>query len=81
MIDLSRARDELGPLVVGALPDDEILDRYTRVLWNILTEPGDRAAGQLVGAVGPAEAFERVRRDDLGDGILDPDDADRRAHV
>lgn len=75
MIDLSRARDELGPLVVGALPDDEILDRYTRVLWNILTEPGDRAAGQLVGAVGPAEAFERVRRDDLGDGILDPDDA------
>ena len=39
MIDPQRARDELGALVAGPLSDDDILDRYARVVWNSLTEP------------------------------------------
>lgn len=75
MIDPQRARDELGPLLTGPLSDDEILDRYARVVWNTLTEPGDGAAGALAGSLGAFEALARVRRGDLSDGILKTSEA------
>ena len=70
MIDPQRARDELGALVAGPLSDDDILDRYARVVWNSLTEPGDAAAGILTGSLGAFEALARVRRGDISDSIL-----------
>lgn len=75
MIDPQRARDELGPLVTGSLSDDAILDRYARVVWNSLTEPGDAAAGTLTGSLGAFDALGRVRRGDIGESILDPSEA------
>lgn len=75
MIDPQRARDELGPLVTGALSDDDILDRYARVVWNSLTEPGDAAAGILTGSLGAFEALGRVRRGEISDSILEPGEA------
>jgi len=75
VIDPQRARDELGPLVTGPLSDDGILDRYARVVWNSLTEPGDAAAGILTESLGAFEALARVRRGDIGDSILDQSEA------
>ena len=75
MIDPQRARDELGALVAGPLSDDDILDRYARVVWNSLTEPGDAAAGILTGSLGAFEALARVRRGDISDSILEPGEA------
>lgn len=75
MIDPQRARDELGPLVAGVFSDDDIVDRYARVVWNTLTEPGDGAAGVLTAALGPVEALARVRRRDLSDGALERGEA------
>lgn len=72
MIDPQRARDELGPLVPGSLSDDEIVDRYARVIWNTLTEPGDGAAGILTASFGALDALARVRRGDFAEDILEP---------
>lgn len=75
MIDPQRARDELGPLVAGLLSDDDVVERYARVVWNTLTEPGDGAAGILTAAQGPVEALARVRRGELSDSVLERGEA------
>ncbi|QPE03510.1 DNA-protecting protein DprA [Microbacterium schleiferi] len=75
MIDPQRARDELGPLVAGVLSDDDVVERYARVVWNTLTEPGDGAAGILTAAQGPVEALARVRRGELSDSVLERGEA------
>ncbi len=41
----------------GSLPEAR---RAARVLWCCLTEPGDRIAGALLGAMDPISAYERV---------------------
>lgn len=75
MSEPTRAREQLGDLVARELTDDEVADRYATVVWNALAEPGDRAAGRLVGALGAFEALERVRRGALAGTVLDPAEA------
>ncbi|NYE20149.1 DNA-processing protein DprA [Microbacterium immunditiarum] len=60
-LDLSMARRALdGVVVVDELDDDAIAERYARVVWNVVTEPGDGVAGMLVDALGAAPALAVV---------------------
>lgn len=53
------ARDRLGPLA-GGRDDEAVVGAYARAVWSVLTEPGDRIAGALVGTFGAAAALEAV---------------------
>lgn len=46
--------------IVDAADDDDLATAYARAVWSVLTEPGDRVAGELIGAWGPVHALERV---------------------
>ena len=58
-LDLSArtARRELGALVEPA-DDHDLIAAFARAVWSVLVEPGDRVAGALVLALGPAAALE-----------------------
>jgi DNA processing protein len=43
-----------------ALADRGAADRFARVIWSGLTEPGDGVAGRMIAAVGPGAALEVV---------------------
>lgn len=44
--------------VAGAdLPDEDIAERFARAIWSGIAEPGDRDAGELVGALGAEGAL------------------------
>ncbi len=60
-LDLSArtARRELGALVEPA-DDHDLIAAFARAVWSVLVEPGDRVAGALVLALGPAAALETV---------------------
>ena len=60
-LDLSArtARRELGALVEAA-DDHDLIAAFARAVWSVLVEPGDRVAGALVLALGPAAALETV---------------------
>lgn len=55
----SVARDRLGALAEGR-DDEAVVGAYARAVWSVLTEPGDRVAGALVGTVGAAAALHTV---------------------
>jgi DNA processing protein len=40
-----------------SLDGEEVLDRFARATWTGIAEPGDRIAGSLVAALGPARAL------------------------
>lgn len=42
--------------IEGVAVDTE-QDTYARVVWNVIAEPGDGAAGALISAIGPVEAL------------------------
>jgi DNA processing protein len=60
--------------------DDGVIDAYARAVWSVLTEPGDGVAGQLVAALGPAGALDRLQS---GAGALSgvADIAPREVHA
>ncbi len=61
LLDPSLARRALdGVVVVDELDDDAIVERYARLVWNVVTEPGDGVAGTLIGALGAAPALAVV---------------------
>lgn len=45
------------PLVDAELEQGALLDRAARAIWSHLVEPGDRTAGRLIAALGPAAAL------------------------
>lgn len=47
-------------------------DRFARVVWGVLTEPGDGVAGALVCALGPAQALRAVAACLGTDGLRTP---------
>ncbi|HWR84388.1 MAG TPA: DNA-processing protein DprA [Rhodoglobus sp.] len=53
---------EVAQLIRGVSDDDPdrdaVADRFARVAWSCLTEPGDRVAGELVQTVGVTSALE-----------------------
>ena len=49
-----------GVTTVAGLDDDAIVERYARVVWNVVTEPGDGVAGRLIAALGAAPALAVV---------------------
>ena len=59
---------QLRPLVEAITPpaaladavDEEWADRFARIAWTTLAEPGDGVAGALVESVGPSTALEIV---------------------
>ncbi|MFZ7088495.1 DNA-processing protein DprA [Curtobacterium sp. RRHDQ10] len=55
---LDALRSVRGGQASGADPDE--CDTHARVVWSIVTEPGDAVAGTLVDAVGAARALEIV---------------------
>jgi DNA processing protein len=60
-LDPSAARRALdGVTTVAGLDDDAIVERYARVVWNVVTEPGDGVAGRLIAALGAAPALAVV---------------------
>jgi len=68
-LDPSTARRTLkGVSAVDELDDEEIVERYARVVWNVVTEPGDGVAGMLVGALGAASALAVM----AGGGVVAP---------
>lgn len=80
-LDPAAARKALGSLVTHDEADDALLDRYAAVVWSHLVEPGDSAAGRLVGAHGSVHALEIVLAGDEHADPLTPtelDDARRR---
>ncbi len=49
--------------VVDAVDADDLATAYARSVWSVLTEPGDRVAGELIAAWGPVRALERTMSD------------------
>jgi DNA processing protein len=43
-----------------SLTRDDVCDRFARTVWMGLAEPGDRIAGLVTAAIGPAAALERL---------------------
>ncbi|WP_295816928.1 DNA-processing protein DprA [uncultured Microbacterium sp.] len=58
--DAGAARTALRALVGEGLSDDEARAAYATAIWSTLVEPGDGAAGALIGHYGAVEALERV---------------------
>lgn len=57
------ARTALSGTVAADIDDDGILERYARVVWSHVAEPGDGAAGSLIAASGALGALRRVLAD------------------
>jgi len=53
------ARRALGACVEPA-DDTDAVGAYARAVWSVLTEPGDRVAGELILALGPADALDAM---------------------
>jgi DNA processing protein len=49
---LAGLRDEVG--------GEALVDAYARIVWSVLAEPGDGAAGALIAELGPASALVRA---------------------
>lgn len=57
----SACRRALAPVAdVAPLDDAAVVERYARIVWNLLTEPGDGVAGRLLAETGSAEALRRL---------------------
>ncbi|MFS0732826.1 DNA-processing protein DprA [Microbacterium sp. 1P10UB] len=61
-LDPRSAREALRGIVgeVEAMSDDEVTDRYARLVWSTLVEPGDSVAHRFVAALGPAAALREL---------------------
>lgn len=59
---------------VAAAADEAAVERYALVVWSHLTEPGDGAAGLLIGQLGPAAALRAVMSGKPVAGALTADD-------
>jgi len=55
--DLSLAAARSALARIGGAARGREIDRYSRVVWNVIAEPGDGSAGALIAAVGPTEAL------------------------
>jgi len=44
----------------GSLGPDELAEVFARASWSVITEPGDRAASELIGALGAPAALELI---------------------
>lgn len=55
-----RVQTALAAVGQGDVDREQRGDAFARVAWNVLTEPGDRAAGLLVSALGAEEALRLV---------------------
>lgn len=55
-----RVRAALAGVGSSDLGIDEVNERFARVAWSTLTEPGDRVAGQLIYALGAAGAVQAL---------------------
>lgn len=64
------ARERLGLVIDQRLDDDHVLDRFARVIWGMVAEPGDRVAGAVISAFGAREALGRLDANDLGHAAL-----------
>lgn len=51
------ARRALATLGFADAADEAVVDRYARVVWSHLIEPGDGVAGRLIAELGAAEAL------------------------
>ena len=55
------ARQRLSDIVrVDELSDEAIVDRWSRVVWSHLVEPGDGIAGRLIDALGAEAALRKL---------------------
>lgn len=74
-IDLSApaARSALGPLGNATESDEAVVARYATAVWSHLVEPGDSAAGRLVGSLGAVQAL-RVIAEGAWTDAVDPRD-------
>lgn len=65
-INEKRLRAALVSVGLNDLSSEEVAEGFARVAWSTLTEPGDRVAGQIIYALGAAEALQAViNRDDV----------------
>ncbi|MDH6181413.1 DNA processing protein [Microbacteriaceae bacterium SG_E_30_P1] len=53
----------------GALDRDAIEERFARSVWSGITEPGDRVAGTLIGAIGATAALTELLGGLTGDAV------------
>ena len=53
-------RSALASVGLTDLSGEEVGESFSRMAWSTLTEPGDRVAGQLVYALGAAEALQAL---------------------
>ncbi len=74
-IDLSAgtARRVLGPLRAVDESDDDVAERFATAIWSHLVEPGDSAAGRLVGGLGAVQALRVIAEGAWADAV-DPRD-------
>jgi DNA processing protein len=56
----NRLRPALARVGLTDLSSEEVGESFSRMAWSALTEPGDRVAGQLVYALGAAEALQAL---------------------
>lgn len=54
-------RAQLRGIVPAGVEDEVISDAWARAVWSLISEPGDGVAGQLVAALGAAEALRQIR--------------------
>lgn len=84
-LDPHSAREALRGIVGGAeaMSDEAVVDRYARLVWSTLVEPGDSVAHRFVSALGPAAALGELRVDMAPDVFvragIDASDGDRGA--
>ncbi len=64
-VTVAAARAAFGQVIDQRLSDDEVLERFARVVWSIVAEPGDRVAGAVVGALGARSALAYLHADRL----------------
>lgn len=57
-LDAGSARHALGAHASPGADDAAVLARYATLVWAHLVEPGDGAAGRLIGTHGPVRALE-----------------------
>lgn len=78
-IDLSpdTARTVLAPLVADR-DDRDVTERYATVVWCLLTEPGDSAAGRVIATVGAAAALAALTAGETLPGLTPREQAEAR---
>ncbi|MEZ3161280.1 DNA-processing protein DprA [Microbacterium sp. BWT-B31] len=60
-LDPASARAALTGVAATDSPDEEVVERHARLVWNTLTEPGDRVATQLIAVYGALDALRALR--------------------